>query len=225
MKEYKYLATFSLVAALLVSYNFMSAQWTAPTAVAPEGNTLPPVHIGSTTQQKNGNFIANIVSAVTSTWSPQYCDELGANCWDPSTATSSGSTSSSTIIVGGKCFAPAWAVTCNWNWSGDGNDNSTYFGPISMPPGQVCSDVGRSYQYHNKVLAECGVGRYIWSASGWTACNAPPYPNCGFVNGTQTQTVRCIDRSTSNAVVADSFCGGGKPATSQGCQVYRYSCN
>ena len=90
MKQYRSLAIFSLVALLFVSYNFMSAQWAAPTAVAPGDNTPAPINVGATTQAKTGNFMANIVAAATSTWSPRYCDELGANCWDPSTGVPGG---------------------------------------------------------------------------------------------------------------------------------------
>jgi hypothetical protein len=225
MKEYRSLAIFSLVAILFVSYNFMSAQWSAAPSNPPNNNPLPPINVSSSTQQKQGNFMANIVAAATSTWSPRYCDELGANCWDPASGAPGGTNSSTTIMVGGRCFEPTLSVGCMWNWSGDGNDTSIYLGPISMSPSQICADVGRAYQYHSIVLAECGIGKYNWSVTGWTACNAPPLPNCGFVNGTQTRTVQCVDRTNGNAVVADSFCSGGKPATSQACQVYRYSCN
>jgi hypothetical protein len=154
MKQYRSLIIFSLVAVFLVSYNFMSAQWTNAPAAAPSNNTPTPVNVGPTLQTKSGNFMANIMSAVTSTWSPQYCDELGANCWDPSTG-APGSNSTSTITVDGQCFEPAWAVTCNWNWSGSGNDNSTYIVPITAAPGSVCAPMGRTYQYHSMILAEC----------------------------------------------------------------------
>ncbi|MFN3693174.1 MAG: hypothetical protein ACK4SL_03725 [Candidatus Paceibacteria bacterium] len=75
---------------LLTGYNFMSAQWSAPTATAPNDNTPTPINVGATTQAKTGNFMANIVAAATSAWSPQYCDETGNNCWDPSTGAPGG---------------------------------------------------------------------------------------------------------------------------------------
>lgn len=62
----------------------MSAQWSAPTAVAPGDNTAAPINVGSVTQAKSGNLMANIMAAATSTWSPEYCDELGNNCVDSS---------------------------------------------------------------------------------------------------------------------------------------------
>ncbi len=75
---------------LLTGYNFMSAQWSAPTAAAPGDNTAAPINVGSVTQVKSGNLMANIMAAATSTWSPEYCDELGNNCWDPGTGAPGG---------------------------------------------------------------------------------------------------------------------------------------
>jgi hypothetical protein len=75
---------------LLVGYNFMFAGWSAPTDTPPGNNTEAPLDTGATTQDKSGNLMANIMAAATSTWSPEYCDELGSNCWDPATSTPSG---------------------------------------------------------------------------------------------------------------------------------------
>jgi hypothetical protein len=75
---------------LLTGYNFMNAQWSAAPASAPANNTPAPINVGPTTQTKSGNLMANIVAAATSTWSPRYCDELGANCWDPSSGAPGG---------------------------------------------------------------------------------------------------------------------------------------
>ena len=50
---------------LLAGYNFMQADWSAPTATAPADNTAAPVNIGSTTQAKSGNLAANIFAATT----------------------------------------------------------------------------------------------------------------------------------------------------------------
>ncbi|MFN3693171.1 MAG: hypothetical protein ACK4SL_03710 [Candidatus Paceibacteria bacterium] len=80
MKQYRSLAIFSLVALLFVSYNFMSAQWSAPTATAPNDNTPAPINVGTTTQAKNGNLAANILAATTEMRSNRYCDALGNNC-------------------------------------------------------------------------------------------------------------------------------------------------
>ncbi|MCU0678349.1 MAG: hypothetical protein MUF19_02045 [Candidatus Pacebacteria bacterium] len=64
----------------LAGYSFLGASWTSPAATPPNDNTDAPINVGATTQVKAGNFMANIVAAATSTWSPLYCDELGANC-------------------------------------------------------------------------------------------------------------------------------------------------
>jgi Thrombospondin type 1 domain len=221
MKQYRALAIFSLVALLLVSYNFMSAQWTAAPSPAPGNNTPAPINVGPTTQAKSGNLMANVIAAATSTWSPEYCDELGANCWDPSTGAPGGGGGDDTITIGGQCFEPAWAVTCNWNWSGDGNDNSTYIAPFYLnPTTQVCATYNRSYQYHNLVLAECtsnsGPVTYSWSVSAWNACYASQ--TCT-TSGSQSRTVTCRD---SNGFIApDSSCSGPKPTTSQSCVAPR----
>ncbi len=77
-------------AVLLVGFHSLSASWTPPTATPPGDNVAPVVNTGSTTQNKAGNFMANIVAAATSTWSPRYCDELGNNCWSPGTSSGPG---------------------------------------------------------------------------------------------------------------------------------------
>lgn len=220
MKSYQSLLILSLVAIMLVSYNFMNAQWSAAPSNAPSNNTPAPINVGSTTQQKSGNFMANIVAAATSTRSPRYCDELGNNCWDPSTGAPGGTNSSTTITVGGRCFEPAWAVTCNWNWSGDGNDNSTYIAPFYLNPStQVCPTYNRSYQYHNLVLAECtstsGPVTYSWVVSAYGSCQPTSMFNTCSTTGTQSRTVVCRDSNGYNA--PDSSCPAPKPATSRSC--------
>lgn len=80
MKSFHSLITLTVVAGLLVSYNFIQAQWSAPTATAPNNNTPAPINVGSTTQAKSGNFMANTLAAATSTWSPRYCNASGSNC-------------------------------------------------------------------------------------------------------------------------------------------------
>ncbi len=65
---------------LLTGYNFMSAQWSAPTAAAPGNNTAAPINVSSTTQAKSGNLMANIFAATIEMRSNRYCDALGGNC-------------------------------------------------------------------------------------------------------------------------------------------------
>jgi hypothetical protein len=200
MKQYRSLAIFSLVALLLVSYNFMSAQWSAPTAVAPGDNTAAPINVGSVTQAKSGNLMANIMAAATSTWSPEYCDELGVNCWDPSTGAPGGGGGDDTITVGGRCFQPVYVVTCNWNWSGDGNDNSTYTGPLYTTPAQICAAANRSYQYHTTALGECLPDG--WSKTAWVRVGA---------TNNYTRTVTCVEGATGSTLPDDN-CPAPKPA-------------
>ena len=82
-----------LLVAGLLSYNFLSAQWQSPTATAPNNNTLAPINVGistTTIQNAQGYLVFNRFSAVNAVWSPRYCDELGANCWDPATGAPGG---------------------------------------------------------------------------------------------------------------------------------------
>jgi hypothetical protein len=153
MTSYRSLAPLLALVVLLTGYSFMSASWTAAPGAPTGNNADQPINVGTTTQTKQGNFSVNILTAAVSTWSPQYCDENGANCWDPATGAPGGG--GDTITIGGMCFRPATAVTCNWNWSGDGNDNSTYIIPITWNAGQHCANLGRSYQYQNMILARC----------------------------------------------------------------------
>ena len=81
----------AILAILLVGFNSLSASWFAATSTPPTSNVPAPINIGTTTQNKAGNFMANIVAAATSTWSPEYCDELGNNCWNPEDGALSGS--------------------------------------------------------------------------------------------------------------------------------------
>jgi hypothetical protein len=212
MKRFRSTAVLAVVVCFLVGYNFMSAQWTPASGTPPAGNTPAPINVGGTTQAKSGNFMANILAAATSTWSPRYCDELGNNCWDPGTGAPGGN-SSTTITVGGQCFEPAWAVTCNWNWSGDGNDNSTYIRPMNGTPQNVCASVNRSYQYHTIVLAECSTPVYGWVVGAW-ACNAPMAWSCSTTNGRIVRTVECRDQFGS--IVSDSNCTAPKPSSDNG---------
>lgn len=221
MKNAITIAPLAICLFLLLGYNFMSAQWTAPSGTPPSNNTAAPINVGSTTQAKVGNFMANIVAAATSTWSPRYCDELGANCWDPSTGVPGGGGGDDTITVGGQCFEPAWAVTCNWNWSGDGNDDSTYIVPISVNPvTDGCRSSNRTYRAHWMILAQCAADPvYTWSVGAYS-CNAATPAHCQTTTGTNVRTVTC--QNQYGQVVADSNCTAPKPATN-GTSCYRTS--
>ncbi len=95
-----------LVVTLFLSYNFINAAWTPPSANPPTDNTEAPVNVGTTGQTKNGrlnlragtdlntatstlmfrtngNAMANIFAAGSQMRSNLYCDALGQNCFDP----------------------------------------------------------------------------------------------------------------------------------------------
>ncbi len=74
----------------LVGFHSLSANWTPPTATPPNDNVAPAVNTGSATQNKTGNFMANIVAASASMRAPSYCDAFGNNCWTPSSGGSYG---------------------------------------------------------------------------------------------------------------------------------------
>ena len=68
---------------ILLSYQYGGAVgvWSNPPAGIPRANnTEAPLNVGATTQIKSGNMGANIVSAISQMWSPEYCDEVGSNC-------------------------------------------------------------------------------------------------------------------------------------------------
>ena len=56
MKPYKSLTILSVSLTILLSYNFMSAAWSNPTATAPASNTDAPINVGSTAQTKAGTL-------------------------------------------------------------------------------------------------------------------------------------------------------------------------
>ncbi len=111
MRPFYSLLVLNIVAILLVSYNFIQAQWTAPSAVPPSNNTAAPINVSGTMQAKSGNLMANILAAATSTWSPRYCDALGNNCFTAANvvnAISATSTASCRLALstvrGNRCF-------------------------------------------------------------------------------------------------------------------------
>ncbi len=192
---------------LFIGASYLSA-WTAPVGTPPNNNVAAPINTSSAYQYKQGDLGALRMRA------GRYCDANGNNCWDPAAGVPGGG---STITVGGVCFEPAWAVTCNWNWSGSGNDNSTYIVPGYLnPTTQACSKYGRTYAYHSMLLAQCfGAGQrtYAWTTTAWGSCIAPY--QCASA-GTQSRTVTCVDSNGFTA--SDSSCSGPKPSASQSCR-------
>ncbi len=107
MKSTTSLLSLTICLSVLVGYNFMSASWTSAPTNPPSNNAEAPINVSATTQTKagrlnvqagasmgvattgvmfrtNGTAWANMQVATAQMRSPQYCDELGANCFDAS---------------------------------------------------------------------------------------------------------------------------------------------
>jgi hypothetical protein len=68
-----------VIVAGLLSYNFMSAQWQAPTAAAPNDNTEAPINVSTNYQAKLGDLGAVRMRA------GEYCNAAGTVCFNPTT--------------------------------------------------------------------------------------------------------------------------------------------
>ena len=94
-----------LVVTLFLSYNFINAAWTAPSANPPTNNTEAPINVSTTSQMKNGRLnlrygtnmatnttavmfqtngaaVGNIFAASSQMRSNLYCNSVGQNCSD-----------------------------------------------------------------------------------------------------------------------------------------------
>jgi len=89
------------------------------------------------------------------------------------------------------------SVTCQYTTSNDGV-------ACDLPNAAVGSHGGTC------LTGVCNAASYAWESASWGACST----SCG--SGTQSRTVVCR-RTADNTTVADSFCTGTKPATSQSC--------
>jgi hypothetical protein len=89
----------------IVSYNFMSAAWTAPTSTPPNSNTEAPIDVSSDAQIKLGPlgvgalYVTGNAGISGQVRTAQYCDILGSNCFELST-TSAGYTSYASAYCG-----------------------------------------------------------------------------------------------------------------------------
>jgi hypothetical protein len=130
-----------------------------------------------------------------------YCDRSGDNCIVPDPEK---------IIVGGKCFQPANLVVCNWNWSGDGNDDSTFVDYGSDP---VAACGGRTYVRHHAMLAGCAADTYYWLPGSWTQQSSVA---CRIEGSKVTDVRQVLCMNGVGASVPETNCiAGAKPATTR----------
>ncbi len=92
----------SVIVGGLLSYTFLSAQWSGPTAVAPNNNASTPINISSSYQAKLGDLGAIRMRA------GQYCDAAGLNCYTTTDMAGGGSTGITSLASGaGITLTPA----------------------------------------------------------------------------------------------------------------------
>ena len=204
----------------LLAYNFMSAQssWSGPTATAPDSNTPAPINIGGIYQAKLGDLGAIRMRAGS------YCNADGTVC-----------TNADLIGGGGGTMANFYTYSTNQNPQAYPNRTACTCKPGELLTG--CSGFQRSDNDTEQLpggvngcysdgstVAKChcmGSGSrtttttYSWNTGAWGLCPARSYPNCTNGAQTQTRTVSCM--RSDGVVVADTFCTGAKPTTSQSC--------
>jgi len=189
-------------------------------------------------EAETGTLIASTLSNTTNfefyTGSGSLGDDCGGKTLDynetcfievrPKASGDTGSYASSlvvsdlVVVVSADLSGSSNGWTCALPWGGmiDSGDDITAYASNNVACGASCAPETRScasgllsgsYQYAScNPLANCG---YTWEAGSWGSCSL----TCG--GGTQTRSVVC--RRSDGQTVADSFCGGGKPATSQAC--------
>ncbi len=74
LNQHKRLVCIGITVIGLLGYNFINAQWQAPTALAPNDNTEAPINISANYQAKLGDLGAVRMRA------GEYCDAAGLNC-------------------------------------------------------------------------------------------------------------------------------------------------
>ena len=148
----------AIVAILLVGFNSLSANWFAATSTPPTSNVPAPINTGTTTQQKQGNFMAHIMAAASSTWSPQYCDELGNNCWDPGSAGPGGGSAT----FGGLYTRNSFGVCAQSN---------PFTGSCSCPAGYTNTMFATQVSGGEQFFHQC------WSSSGGMFSTTTPLNN------------------------------------------------
>lgn len=118
----------------------------------------------------------------------------------------------------GNVWRPVWAYTWqtdNWDACSASCGGGTQTRTVTCTrndgramPDAFCTDAGPK----PAMSQSCNTHpcyTYSWSTDSWGSCSRP----CG--GGTQYRTVTC--RRNDGQTVSDSYCGGGKPSTSQYC--------
>ena len=218
------LVPLSLLLVGLVGYNFMSADWTNPTAVAPAENVSAPINIGSVYQAKLGDLGAVRMRA------GEYCDASGLICFDAvdvvggSTTTGSTLGYSTSLTYSGTAAAdtniPATASCALTGMNTGGCDSGVSCGiSVSGDSWQVDQrqygdcDRGSSCTYTCIGLKDPITYTYSWAVSNWTACHASQ--TCT-TNGSQSRTASCMRSDGTQA--PESYCTSPKPSPlSQSC--------
>lgn len=155
----------SIALIMLVGYHYTSAQWTNPPAgtVPPANNTPTPINVGGVAQSKLGNLGAieliasDYVKAGLQMWSPEYCDENGANCFISSDISSG----SNGVISFAGAFSLGSSRSCN--------DPNPITGDCSCPAGYI------EYKLADNIS---GGEQYLYYCAT-TVVPAPTLPNGG----------------------------------------------
>jgi hypothetical protein len=147
----------AIILSVLVSYNFLSAQWQSPSVVAPSGNIATPINISSYYQAKLGDLGAVRMR------SGEYCDAAGLNCYTTTELMSGGATGITQLTTGaGILLAPSTITS-----TGTVAINSAYT--------------------QRRVTATCPVGQSIRqiNADGTVVCQITEAPVTCLRNGLQ----------------------------------------
>jgi len=98
----KFLVPLAIVLLVLVSYNFLAAQWQSPSVSAPNSNVATPINLSSYYQAKLGDLGAIRMR------SGEYCDAAGLNCYTTTQLMSGGATGITQLTGGaGITLTPA----------------------------------------------------------------------------------------------------------------------
>ena len=128
-----------------------------------------------------------------------YCNAAGTIC---TTSDKLGGGGGDTITIKGRCFQPAAAVSCFWNWSGDGNDTAMFITYNLTSPQSACQGNHNNFQSYKIILAQCESVAIFWNKSAWA--------KVGSTNN-YTRTVTCQD--TKGITLPDTSCPPPKPVT------------